>query len=74
MSARFGSAGLPALNRPFLLQRRQAWFDDLKALARRSNVVAELSGLTTEGPMPSARPSFPTPPHGSTASGIEAAL
>jgi L-fuconolactonase len=29
-------------------RRRQPWFDDLTALARRPNVVVKLSGLTTE--------------------------
>lgn len=36
--------GKPAIAR----RRRQPWFDDLAALARRPNVVAKLSGLTTE--------------------------
>lgn len=40
---------LDHLGKPAIAQRRrQPWFDDLTALARRANVVAKLSGLTTE--------------------------
>jgi L-fuconolactonase len=40
---------LDHLGKPAIAQRRrQPWFDDLSALARRPNVVAKLSGLTTE--------------------------
>ena len=40
---------LDHLGKPAIAQRRrQPWFDDLAALARRPNVVAKLSGLTTE--------------------------
>jgi L-fuconolactonase len=40
---------LDHLGKPGIAQRRQQpWFDDLSALARRPNIVAKLSGLTTE--------------------------
>jgi L-fuconolactonase len=40
---------LDHLGKPAIAQqRRQPWFADLTALARRPNVVAKLSGLTTE--------------------------
>jgi L-fuconolactonase len=40
---------LDHLGKPAIAQHRgQPWFDDLAALARRPNVVAKLSGLTTE--------------------------
>jgi L-fuconolactonase len=48
---------LDHLGKPAVAQhRRQPWFDDLAALARRPNVVAKLSGLTTEADQTHWRP------------------
>jgi L-fuconolactonase len=44
--------GKPAIHRG----RQESWFDDLLALARRPNIVAKLSGLTTEADREHWRP------------------
>jgi L-fuconolactonase len=47
---------LDHLGKPAIMRRRHTWFEDLAALARRPNVVAKLSGLTTEADRDQWRP------------------
>jgi predicted TIM-barrel fold metal-dependent hydrolase len=49
--------GKPAIRH----RRRQPWFDDITALASRPNVIAKLSGLTTEADREHWRPADITP-------------